>query len=51
MNVLKVQIGVLKFAQTLSEITHAHVALAIVWQVMDKYAMVTLFGFVDNYHT
>ena len=40
MNVLKEQVGVLKFAQTLLEITSAHVALAIIWQAMDKRAMV-----------
>lgn len=49
MNVLKVQIGVLNFARTLLEITHAHVALAIAWQVMDKHAMVTLLDVVDDY--
>ena len=43
MNVLKEQIDVLKIAQILLEITPAHVALAIVWQMMDKHAMVIKF--------
>ena len=42
MNVLKEQMGVLKIAQTLLETTPARVAMAIVWQVMDKRAMVSL---------
>ena len=44
MNVLKAQMGALRFAQTLLEITHALVPLGIVWQVMDKHAMVNSLG-------
>ena len=42
MNVLRVQIAVLRRVQILLGVTHVHVVQAIVWQVMGKHAMVSL---------
>lgn len=40
MNVLRVEIAVLRHVQILLGVIHAHVVQAIIWQVMDKHAMV-----------